>query len=232
MKSLAIFFLLLCSTCAAQITLDVRPCRAITELSEPIAFGTTTVHFGETEKIVPAAIITTTSQYKFMLVKAYRSTGGRAPLLKLDDTHWLLAGEGKYDIEATGFDPGMEEATATVTLGPAPPDPDVPPPAPDVPEDGFDNLGQRVAVWSAGIAGREKVGEAYRDVSRLLRNDPAQTINSAAAVLSTRLLLIPEYVNFKAVTPKINADGAARTFSRGTYADWLGCIAIGMGVKL
>lgn len=232
MKSLAIL-LLLCAPCVAQITLDVRPGRAITELSEPIVFGTTTVHFGETEKIVPAAIITTTSQYKFLIVKAYRSTGGRAPMLKLDDTHWILTGEGKYDIEAIGFDPGMEEATATVTLGPAPPGPGPnPPPAPEVPEDGFDNLGQRVAVWSAGIAGREKVGEAYRDVSRLLRNDPAQTINSVAAVLSTRLLLIPEYANFKSVTAKLNADSASRTFSRGTYADWLGCVAVGMGVKL
>lgn len=226
----------LASTTLAQITLDVRAGRAVTKLVEPVLFGETVIHFGEQEQTVPAAFITLGSKYKYNLVRAYKSTGGRGTLEKLDDTHWVLRGEGTYEVEATGIDPGIDEKIVTVTLGPKPPepgpDPKPPGPTPDVPADAFGNIGQRVATWTKELAGRDKIGAVYLNSAKSLRTDPSQTINSVTASMSQQLVGIQEYLTYKQFTLQLNADINSRwPLTRGVYADYLTCVALGLGVK-
>jgi hypothetical protein len=221
----------------AQITLDVKPGRAVTKLVEPVLFGDTVIHFGESEQTVPAAYITLGSKYKYNLLRAYKATGGRGSLEKLDDTHWVLRGEGTYEVEATGIEPGIDEKIVTVTLGPTKPEPEPEPepdpkPTPDVPEDAFNNIGQRVATWTKDLAGRDKIGAVYLSAAKSLRNDPSQTINSITANMSQQLLGIQEYLTYKQFTQQLNADINSRwPLTRGVYADYLTCVALGMGVK-
>jgi hypothetical protein len=124
-----------------------------------------------------------------------------------------------------------EEFEDTFTVGPPPPPPEPPkPPVPPVPPDLFNNIGQRVAGWAAGLPSNAAMLTAYAKAAERLRTDPSQTIDSASALLSTDLKAIQGVEAYANVTTQINADLKSRwPLSRGELADYFAAVSLGFG---
>lgn len=167
---------------------------------------------------------------------------------------FAITGKGTYVVKVTWFKQfvdlsGGESyfksnklAPFSITLGmpdtPDKPDvPDVPAPdvPPDVPTDGFDNLGQRVAKWSVGLPKRLEVGEVYKKYAIRLATDQSFEIVPAFTMAGKdRLALLgddgPKYND---ITNKINAEKDKRTpMGKGVVIDFLKALARGYGVKV
>jgi hypothetical protein len=105
---------------------------------------------------------------------------------------------------------------------------------PDVPPDEFDNIGQRVAVWTVGASKNREVGTVYKEVADEFRTRTDWTHNDAMAIINQRVNAIPgynpaEYTEFKA---GVNADIVTRwPMARGVLADYWTRIARGLGVE-
>lgn len=132
---------LVCDLAVGQITIAARPCRTITGLETPIVAGDSVTDFGTTEiKILPGAEIKVESAYKFHIVRARKLvvvngqsfvSAELAETRKVDEKTWMLAGDGKFQIQVIGSDPGLDEAWTEIVLGPTPqPDPGPNPPGP------------------------------------------------------------------------------------------------------
>lgn len=116
--------------------------------------------------------------------------------------------------------------------GPEPePEPE-PQPTPDVPDDQFDNLGQRVAKWAEGLPNRLEVASTYRVTAKLLRTDPQQTVNTAAAYLTDQQSKIPSIEQYNELKRNTSADLQQRwgnaPLSKGVLADWMDAVATGL----
>lgn len=105
----------------------------------------------------------------------------QVPAKKVTDREWLLLGSGQIFVYATM---ATKEPFAITTqrynvcvpsLRPDPPnpdkpvDPDKPVPTPTVPEDRFDNLGQRIAALAASLPLKKEVAANYRQFAEQLR---------------------------------------------------------------
>lgn len=115
---------------------------------------------------------------------------------------------------------------------PPKPDPDTPTPpgpSPDVPADPFDNLGQRVATWAAGLEGRGSAAAVYRAAAKSLRENPSKTIDDTGADVVKGLNEAINYASYATLRAHINADLQARwPLSRGLMADYYDAIAAGL----
>uniref|UniRef100_UPI0035699054 hypothetical protein n=1 Tax=Stieleria sp. TaxID=2795976 RepID=UPI0035699054 len=119
---------------------------------------------------------------------------------------------------------------------PEPDDPDPPGPEPDnVPADDFENIGQRVAKWSAGIANRADYAIAYEAAATRLRSSPSDTVDDVGKKLVADLQAVASFDKYlPAVGAKLNEDIQGRwPLSRGVLADYYTAIAVGFrgGVK-
>lgn len=219
-------------TIVTQLTLEDG-----TTIGEPIvAYGEPTVKEGGYASLLLLVSDRDLTDPKTTYVRIKCKT---AVVKKYSPDSYIVSTPGKHEVEimVIGLDPlFIEEITTTVINGePIPPEP-IPLPVPPVPEDEFDNIGQRVAEWSAGIAGAKKAASVYRTTANLLSSDPTQTINSASAYLVDELKKLPEYNNFTQVRSNINADLTQRwdrgPMSRGTLADYYNAIAAGLEAGL
>jgi hypothetical protein len=102
-----------------------------------------------------------------------------------------------------------------------------------IPEDDFDNIGRRVAGWSAGLPDGSQLAACYTRAAVKLREDPTQTINQVSATLVEELLALPVIDQYAAVRININADLQQRwsitPMARGVLADYFDAIAAGFG---
>ena len=243
-------FLLLSSHVFGELSVTSRPVKAITGLSTPEIVANVILVGDDSVPVVSSvAVVSVVSKAKFVRVKArtdlFNSTalkpiGERTNDLGIITRDYLLSGAGRYAIEAMIFDAeaGIEEASIEVIVGPSKPPEPIPPPTPPpspVGPDVFDNIGQRVSVWSSSLPRRAEVGAIYRAASVSLRSDPGTTIDSVSArLVSERAKLLgadsEKYVD---IVGRLNADLKSRWSSisnRGTYSDYLASIAAGFGV--
>lgn len=246
-------WLFLASGAFAQIDLSYAKVKTVSGVTNPqIVDGMLFVGDESVPILSTGAVVRCKSKFKFVEIEIFRGDEEVEPKLlrevvaKIDDTTnetataWLVTGEGSYRAIARGYDPtlGMAKQRLTFVLGkPVPPVPPTPPPdpIPDVPSDAFDNLGQRVAKWSAGLPKRLEVGNVYAKYSVELGTNPRLEIVPAfTAIGKERLAVLGEDgPKYNDVTSKINADLSARgPMGKGVLADYLAAIARGYGVKL
>lgn len=126
----------------------------------------------------------------------------------------------------------VDEDIPEFTVGPPlPPPPPPPPPQPDVPADRFDNIGQRVALWSSGLQDRVAVGSIYKTVAQRLLEEAITTGEAAGFIKLQRTALVGNDPAWNQVIEKINADSNSRGVrDRLTLSEYWKCIAIGFGV--
>lgn len=165
-----------------------------------------------------------------------------AAAVEIGPASYLISEAGKHSITVVVLAQNplsWDEAELTVVVGePEPePEPDPPPkpepdPIPDTPEDRFDNIGQRVAVWSQGIPGGQAVAALYRNHAGLLRADPSQTINSVSDSLMRSLSSVTAIERFTEVRKKVSADLTQRWsrdgLGRVDLADYYDAVATGL----
>jgi hypothetical protein len=239
------FFLLVFATCCsiadAQIELSYTKAKSLTGITNPKQVGTRILVGADSQPtIANVAIIKATTPAKFLKLRARTSLFQSVELEKISNTEWLLSQPGKYAVEATSFDPekGIDEKTIEITLdgspepppepGPTPPGPT--PPSP-VPVDEFDNIGQRVASWSAGLPKRPQVAACYVRAATRLQEDPVATVNVVSAdLVNCRISLLGnEASSYKEFTEKLNIDLQSRwPMSKGTLADYFLAISKGL----
>lgn len=231
-------FLLLCSVCFGQVTVTTP--QALSGLTDVRQVGDMLL-VGEDSKPVLQSIglIQVATEASNVIVKVTDSERNTVPVAKVDAKTYTVTQSGKLWVRTVCIDFAKNIYTdeeSAFTVGPPPlpppPPPPPPPPIPDVPADAFDNIGQRVAVWSKGMTANAAVGACYAKWAKELRTNPAITINDASAAMSSELRSIPNYAQYNSVTTQINADLAKRwPVAKGVLADYWTCIALGLGVK-
>lgn len=126
-----------------------------------------------------------------------------------------------------------DEQVVTVEIGPPPPPPPPPvPPPPPIPNDEFDNIGQRVFVWSAGVpdADRESAGLIYAKYATFILQTPSATIESASAMLVAELDRMPNSAQHKVYRENIGTDVQQRyPWTIKKAADYWRAVAAGLG---
>lgn len=173
-----------------------------------------------------------------------------AEVTQIGRKEFAITGLGKYSVQVTGFvltKDAQGESFLTpkklkafpITLG-AEPEPDKPDnpepiPNPNVPADGFDNIGQRIAQWSVGLPKRVEVGAVYAKYARQLATDQSfqivQAFNSASA--DRVALLGADLPAYNDIVQKINADVEKRwPMGKGVVIDYFRAIARGYGAKV
>ena len=198
----------------------------VKEVGEPV------VHEGQ-----PAALLTITSDRDLsdgsnVLVRVKCKTG-KATTLEPGAYLFNEPGTHAVDIMVLGQNPlSLDEESVEVVIGtPVPPVP----PTPDVPADRFENIGQRVAIWTTGatFTGNARVAAIFKAHEAMLRADPSQTINSVSESLSRSLTALPEAAAYIDVRKAITADLAQRwsrdRLGRIDLADYYACVALGLG---
>lgn len=239
---------ILCLPLQAEITIsDVVIQPAITGLVSPEIIGNNAVTYATSSKPVlngQLGRVQIKSDSKYLSVKARFYS---EPMLPKGLTHnpnqtdeWYITGSGKCVIEVIGFDPGIQEASREILLGPpAPPDPPPQPPGPvpsPIPVDEFNNIGQRVATWSANLPQKNVVGALYHKYATRLRSDPTVgTINDAVALLNQDKVtsLGTDNVFWMEFMTKLNAELQSRwPMARGTLADFWDRVGVGLSVSI
>ena len=125
---------------------------------------------------------------------------------------------------------GWDEQVVTVEVGPPAPPP-LPPPPP-IPNDRFDNIGQRVYVWAVSIpeADRKTAGSIYAKYATYLLTTPSATIESASTMLVAELDRMSNAQIHKAYRDNVNVDAQQRNpWTMQDAADYWRAIAIGLG---
>jgi hypothetical protein len=133
------------------------------------------------------AVVNVDTSWKFQLLK-FRRDGVRFTADKLDDSHWIVAGKGKYELAATLFDPdkGIYDEEFAFTLGgtgptpPPDPQPD-PPPPPDIVPNAY-NVGSIAYTGRpADAPNSSKLAGVYRQAGQFLYGNPRlMTVQDAA----------------------------------------------------
>jgi hypothetical protein len=238
-----LLFLLLCSTTQAQINLTYTKAKALVGITNPQQVGDRILVGADSlPSISNVVIIKATTTAKFLKLRARASLFQTVELEKIGTDEWLLTQPGKYAIEATSFDPdkGIDEKTIEVVLDgkvPTPPtpepDPTPTPPNPPspVPVDEFDNLGQRVAIWSSGCPKKTELAACYTKAVKQLREVPSATVNTVVAELIAcrTTLLGADLPKYKTMVDNINIDLQARgAMGKAVYADYFEAISKGL----
>lgn len=113
---------------------------------------------------------------------------------------------------------------------PNPDDPD-PPPDPNVPDDRFDNIGQRVRVKVADRPAVD-IGKVFWKYATMVSTDGRFTINEIRGKLNTELNARPDRQDFDEVYELINQDVTSRwngQFTREVLKEYWQAIARGFG---
>jgi len=228
----------------AELTVTVREAQTIVTVTPEIITQLKTVdgdNIGEAVREVgpsvvnaekPAAVLSIKSDRDLTksIVKIRSST---AKAVKIADGLYVVSAPGKHTLQIDVISEGplqWDDETVTVEVGTPTPEPD---PIPDIPEDRFDNIGQRVAVWAAGISGNQQVAAVYAAHADMLRGDPSHSINSVGDSLVHALAALPEAAGFVDVRKNIAADLVQRWslggLGRVDLADYYSAIAIGLG---
>jgi len=240
MKQLLISKLLVCllvQVAFGDLSVNVTKSQVLCGLVNPRTVQTFILFEQEGSKpeFAPAAIIQVKTNSKFVRVKARKNLFEGTNVTKISDTDYLLLGEGKYAVEVTTFDPdlGIDEQILTVELGPVTPTPEPTPiPVPNpIPDDEFNNLGKRVSEWSKALPKRKEVAGIYRDVAKMLTENPIITINDATAILveSRGKILGSDLARYSTFLENLNADLRSRwPLSRGEFAKYLTIVALGL----
>ena len=224
-----------------QLNVDVVKSQVFTGLKSPRVVESAVLFELEGSKPVlsPAALITISSNYKFIRVKARQSLFEYGALAKISATEYLLVGTGKYALEVTAFDPelGIDEKIILITLGDAPPpipDPDVPtPPGPSpIPDDEFGNLARKISDLSKNLPKRKEVALLYEEAAKSLTENPASTINSVVQVLTDKrkTVLGTDSAKWDALVTKLNEELKTHwPMPRADFARFLQLISLGLG---
>lgn len=153
----------------------------------------------------------------------------------------IQADKGTYQLEVIKYSQtaGFQSEMQLLEIGTDPdnpdpePEPDDPTPDPTVPDDVFDNLGQRVAGWAAGLPKRKEVGAIYRAVADQLDAAQIVTINDAAEKMRAerdKILTPDELSKWNVVGDKLKEDLTKRwPLTRGEFAEYYRAIATGLG---
>ena len=139
--------------CVAQITLSEQKVQVVSGLVNPQLIGDAILIDQDSKPVIATASLIELKQekpYKFCDIEAENVANySLGELTKIDDSHWLLTGTGKYRISAMAFDPDLARARLFVELGvppgpgpgPGPTPGPTPGPQPDgeapIPEPGF-----------------------------------------------------------------------------------------------
>lgn len=158
---------------------------------------------------------------------------------------FLVLGSGKINIDAFIVDWESQEidfqfftlniVDEDVKPEPEPdkPDPDKPDePDPTIPDDDFDNLGQRVYIWSKGLEKRKEAAEIYKQSADMLKGDPTRTIDDVANYMVKSLKEKIDYEAYASLRANVNADLQQRwsiaPLPRGVLADYYMAIHNGL----
>ena len=145
-----------------------------------------------------------------------------------------MVGDGRYRITAFFENPSAVKRMS-VELGPPPkpdpkPDPD-PDPKPD--PDVFDNIGQRVAVWSKGLPRRNEVAVLYVECATNLAENERLTQNQAIDLMVEKrknLLKPDELKAYQPMIDQLNADLKKRWPMHALVTSaYFKAIAVGLG---
>lgn len=230
-----LLYLSLVQVVFGDLTVDVTKSQVLYGLVNPRTVQTFILfdQEGSEPEFAPAAIIQVKTNSKFVRVKARKNLFEGVNVTKLNDTDYLLLGEGKYAVEVTTFDPelGIDERILTVELGPSEPKPTPGPSPSPIPDDEFNNLGKRVFDWSKDLPKRKELASIYRNVAKALTENPVITINDATTILSNdrSKLLGSELTKYSNFIENTNADLRSRwPLSKGEFAKYLITIAVGL----
>lgn len=147
----------------------------------------------------------------------------------------VIAGNGRYQVEVICSDPqlGIAIEQSVIEIGDQPgPEPEPPGPSPNVPDDEFDNIGQRVASWSSGLPKRQQLGAIYADVAGKLEGGQLPTIDAASSELVKQrdaLLTADELAKWRPFGVKLEEDFGKRwPMPRQTLVDYWRAVSRGL----
>jgi len=173
-----------------------------------------------------------------------------ANVTQIGRKEFAITGLGKYSVEVTGFIATKDSNGDTflavqeleafpITLGDIPPPEPKPNPKPkpdpEVPPDGFDNIGQRIAQWSAGLPKRTEVGAIYLKYADKLSKQPSfQILEAFTGASADRVAVLgTDVAKYADIVAKINADIATRgPMGKGVVIDYFRAMARGYGAKV
>ena len=257
-----LILLALCSLAAAQepMTVSVR-IESYAEFSSPPRIISNRAYYAKGSKIAEGdmGFVVIKGDVDAVIVDAVRAklvgdeiVTESADVTQVGRKQFAITGTGKYSVQVTGFIATKDAQGETflsaqklkafpITLGEIPPPkpepkPD-PKPEPDtvVAPDGFDNLGQRIAQWSAGLPKRNEVGAIYAKYANKLAKQPSfQILEAFTGAQTDRVALLgadaPKYAD---IVAKINADIVARgPMGKGVVIDYFRAMARGFGAKV
>lgn len=202
-------------------------------------------------KFEPVGLIDVKTDAANVIVKASDAQRRMLPTTKVGEHTYLIAAQGQVWVRVVCIDFAKniytdEETEFLIGPAPAPPGPVPPgptppgptPPSPDVPTDAFDNLGQRVAQWTAGLPNNQQLGSIYLKYANMLRGPEGVnlTVTEAAAKLKAEISALPGYTSqYATFTQNLNADLTKRwstaPFSKGMLGDYWAAVAAGLGAK-
>ena len=234
-------FLLLSSSCLAQldfsIPTEVTKTQAIVGLQEPkIAGDMVITKSAKNVKIKDISLLDIKSEAAIINVKASDVKRNPVEVSKLSRTQFAVVNDVDVWVQVTAIDFDkkifVDETKVLKATNPTPtPQPDVPTPTPTpvVPNDQFDNMGQKVAELSKGLADNRVISKLYSDLAKELRSTPAMTVTEANTKLKNGLIAIPNFeTNYGKVRDFLNTDITKRwPMSKGVLADYWEAISKG-----
>lgn len=243
-----IFFLLvllIAPFACAQIKVESCPV-SVLEASDSVTVAGTYVVLpaDDSPKLRPAVQMTYGGIDGFAVaIEAERIESGSkvpVPVSDIGGGRYLVFADGRAWVRLTAIDfaNAKFEIEVTEIQGPEPDEPDKPdepdtPDPPDLPDDLFDNIGRRVATWSASLANRVQYAKAYETAADNLRKSPSATIDSVNASLIADLQAITNFAEYRSqVGLKLNEDLKKRfPMAKGVMAEYFDAIAGGFRAK-
>lgn len=248
MRTLLAFLCLAASAAFGQTTVSTKT--AITGLVNPQQVDSLIlVDSSSQPKFETVGLVEVKTEASNVIVRATDANRRILPTTKLSPTTYAVMAQGRIWVRVVCIDFPKNIYTddelelvigpPTPPTPPTPPNPPNPPtpPNPDVPVDPFDNIGQRVAQWTAGLTANQAVGAAYLKNARELKGgNPNSTITEQSLKLKAELATIPGYdSSYATFASNLNADlsnrWSAAPMSKGILADYWAAVAAGLGVK-
>lgn len=250
-RLLTFLLIALCSPAFGQYSSTAQVKQILSGIDGQVVVGSYTfVNPGSQPKLESVGVIEITApDGAAVLVRASDQARAELTVQQIADGAWMLRHTGRAWVETSAVWIDMTDPTkpkpelkmerfvldigqpAPVPPGPTPPGPVPPGPAPDIPPDAFDNIGQRVAQWTAGATMNKQVGLLYSQYATKLRTSPA-TINDISGQLAAELTKVADYDRYITFRTNLNADIKGRwPLSKGVLADYWDCVALGLGVK-
>jgi hypothetical protein len=214
---------------------------AIIGLKEPQLVGGVVLSKDSSKaSVTKVGLVVVNTLAENITVEASNEKRERVEVIALGDKQYLIRGTGKVwvDVLAIDFKQNIfaKETKIMELAGPKPPEPPKPPQpdtpdVPDVPGDKFNNIGQRAAAITKGLANNAKLAAICKEASKQLGSNPAWTINSASDYVVTELKKV-DLTGYQAFLDLVNSDIKSRwPITRGVAVDYWAAIATGLGAK-